>query len=92
MRYIKFSVNGHQSILYYYTEEGKHSFDYYTFSINLQTYKDKAPLKLSDVQSNTAIEQKYFLLDRYFGEGLDLIDLESGKKLLKGLKFAFWIY
>lgn len=90
--YIKISVNGHQSILYHYSEEGAHSFGLYTFSIYLKTYKDNKPIELSNEQCNTAVEYKYLLLSKYSGKGLELIDLETGEKLLKELKFAFWIY
>ena len=91
-RYIKLSVNGHESIVYHYSEKGDEGFGLYTFSVYLKTYKDNKPIELSNVQCSTSVEYKYLLLNKYFGEGLELIDLETGERVLKDLKFAFWIY
>jgi len=91
-RYIRLSVKGHESILYHYSEKGDEGFGLYTYSVYLKTYKDNKPIELSNVQCNTSVEYKYLLLNKYFGEGLELIDLETGEGVLKDLKFAFWIY
>ena len=90
--YIKFSINNHQSVLYYFVEEGDESFGPYTFSIYLQTYKDNAPVKVTEDQNDNAIEFKYLLLNAYRRGGASLIDIETGEELIKGLIFPFWFY
>lgn len=90
-KYLRLAVKGRQSILYYHLEGGAHSSGPYTFAIYLQTSKDGAPVPLNEDQCETAIEHKYLLLNRYFRGGLHVIDLETGKEPIKGLKFAFWV-
>ena len=91
-KYVKFSFNGLDSILYHSSERGAHNFGLYTFSIYLQTDQDSKPVELTTDQCNTAIESKYLLLYKYFGGGLHLIDLETGERPLEGLKFASWVH
>jgi hypothetical protein len=88
-RNIKLSVNGHESILYYYLEIGEERFGLYTYSIYLKTYKDNRPILKR--WYDTSVEYKYLLTRGPHGV-LELTDLETGERVLKDLKFAFWIY
>jgi len=89
---IRLSINGHESVLYYFTETGDMTPGPYTFSMYLKSYKDTKPVDISDDQCDTSVEDKYLLLNKYWGKGLELIDLETGEKIFKDLIFAFWIY
>jgi ankyrin repeat protein len=90
-KYLRLAVKGRQSILYYHLQGGDESSGPYTFAIYLQTSQDVTPVSLNEGQCETAIEQKYLLLNSYSRDGLHLIDLETGKEPIKGLKLAFWV-
>jgi len=89
--YVRFSIKNHQSILFHDSrlEQGDFDEGMFTFSIYLQTYKDRSPVAIVEGQTGTAIEHKYLLLSTY--GRLRLIDLETGEEPIKGLKFAFWV-
>jgi hypothetical protein len=90
LRYIKISVNGHKSILYYcISTESDMGFAFYQSSVYFKTYKDNKPIFKS--WYDTSVEYKY-LLSRGPDGVLELIDLETGEKVLKDFKFASWIY
>lgn len=90
MRFITFRFNNHQSTLFYSAEEGELGVPYlYTSSLHLQTYRDTRPVELCGPCS-TSIGHKYLLF--YGGNGLKLIDLETGEQPLSTLKYATWVH
>lgn len=90
MRFITFRFNNHQSTLFYSAEEGELGVPYlYTSSLHLQTYRDTRPVELC-APCRTSIGHKYLLFKG--GNGLKLIDLETGEQLLSTLKYAMWVH
>jgi len=90
--YLKFSANNHQSVLLHASrlEQGDYDEAMYTFSLYLQTYRDRSPVAIAEGQlGNTAIEHKYLLFSIH--RNVRLVDLETGEEPVAGLKFAFWV-
>ena len=90
MRFITFRFNNHQSTLFYSAEEGGLGVPHlYTSSLHLQTYRDTTPVELC-APCRTSIGYKYLLFKG--GNGLKLIDLETGEQPLRTLKYATWVH
>jgi hypothetical protein len=89
-RYIKLSVNGHESVLYYcISTESDAGFAFYQTSVYFKTYKDNKPI--FKPWYHTSVEYKYLLSCGPYGV-LELTALETGEMVLKDFKFASWIY
>ncbi len=90
MYFITFRFNNRQSTLFYSAEEGELGVPYlYTSALHLQTPRDTTPVELC-APCRTSIGYKYLLF--YGGNGLKLIDLETGEQLLSTLKYATWVH
>jgi hypothetical protein len=89
--YLRFSVKNRQSVLFHNSrlEQGDAEEAMVTFSVYLQTQKDRSPVGIAEGQMSTAIEHKYLLLRTY--TDLRLVDLETGEEPVERLKFAFWV-
>jgi len=90
MRFITFRFHNHESTLFYSAEEGELGVPYlYTSSLHLQTYRDTRTVELC-APCETSIGHKYLLFKG--GNGLKLIDLETGEQLLGTLEYATWVH
>lgn len=87
---LTFDFKKSRSVLTFHTETGPDTGATLTFGIELKI-DDGEPLPLSTVQCETLLTGKYLLLYRFWGEGIELIDIETGKSIFGMLKFAEWL-
>lgn len=86
-----FSFKKSKSVLTYHTMPGPDTGAMLTFNIDLKI-NDGESLPLSTVQCEAVLVGKYLLLYKFWGEGIELVDIETGKSLFGTLKFAEWLY
>jgi ankyrin repeat protein len=86
-RYLRLKARERQSTLFYYVLQGDEGFGPYTFTIFLRLHKDRNAVRIAENQCDTAIEDKYLLVNEY---RLKLVDLETGKEIVTDLQYAFW--
>ena len=92
-RYVTFSINEHETTVYFFTEIGPHSGDTLTRNTFIKTYKQIKPKELiADGYSWIKIKDKYLLVEKNYWAGAYLIDLETGETLLSTMQYAAWVY
>ena len=89
-QYLRLKARERQSTLFYYVSRGDLGFGPYTFTIFLRPHKDRKAVRIAENQCDTAIEDKYLLVNEYWEGGLKLIDLETGEEPITSLQYAFW--
>ena len=89
--HLTFSFKGSKSVLTYHTLPGPDTGATLTFNIGLQINGGES-IELSNAQCETELVGKYLLLYKFWGEGTELVDIETGKSLFGKLKFADWLY
>lgn len=90
---LTFSFKASRSVLTYHTEPGPDTGATLTYKIDLQINGESTRV-LSYGQNETQLVGRYLLLDRFFDSdvGLDLYDVETGKRVLGRLKLAEWLF
>jgi len=78
-----------KTILTYSTRQGDHG-DTLTMSVSIWV-AGMGAIDLTDEQCETAWTGKHLLLERFWGKGTELIDLETGRSVLGRLKLATWM-
>ncbi len=93
-RAVTFDVGGRKSRVTYSVHQAGHTFGLalYTGQVLLQAAGKTKAEDLCSSQCKVAVVGRYLLLVERLRAGPELIDIETGERLLKGLKFATWMH